>query len=830
MAAGLVAAGLTAAAAQPPPLSDEADWLRASAVAQFATQLSPGPGLHDVTLSNGLVSRTWTMLPGGAVGTTEYSLHSSSTSFIRGMGPEARVTLDADTTPTDVGGLMGQGMYLLYRAEDVTLTPNPLAMGLLSYTSSPPVAQYDFLPRWGVTNASWPPRGVHVAFEYGPPPAGTGTGFVQLNTTRIDCDASGCLTGWPTCDNSSVSGQCSWSRATAAGECAAWPACAAVSCNDGRSDCQARGSLGLVTSTSGFTSFVRAGWFRYPDLRVTVHYEMYDGLPGLAKWVTVRMAPGSSAPGPAISAASVEVLHVPWELRNRLHAETDYMPGVGERNSWEAAGYYPQDGTNFTGMTDSRWNMWQYDVDVMGPWGPDDSLNYWYDSGVNETLLNARYPFGPAINITTTPLETFRVYELLHDSDDLDRQGMARKRLLRTAAPPVQVDVGPAMITGGDSASIRAAADAGAIAGLRLLDTRVDPFNRDPAYIARVASDVAYVHSKGLLVSFYVLLQNPPNLTPSEEAIDPATGQGLGIACFSTAFHDDFRAGLVAFVQATGFDFIGTDGPYEAAPCASTSHEHHHGLADSQMSQWRDNVAWYRTLPNMSNPLSLLGSGIGITAPDPYELSSGTVSQPLGYTDRWGSLSDRWEWLIVGRTYAYDGTLWKPPTNALMPLDLNRAGPMESGDDLNWYDNALSVFLGVAGRFFQYGSLWQNDASKALVQGWAATMDKYRDIINADIVHVRKPTGRSWDAIMHVDPRAPPGAPRGFVIYWNPLRTAAINVSAALSVYYCGFPAGTTVQATWKDGTRQALPQSPVFTLPISRSLPPQSYDWAVLQ
>ena len=247
------------------------------------------------------------------------------------------------------------------------------------------------------------------------------------------------------------------------------------------------------------------------------------------------------------------------------------------------------------------------------------------------------------------------------------------------------------------------------------------------------------------------------------------------------------------------------------------------------MSQWRDNVAWYRTLPSAANPLSLLGVGIGITCPDPYELSSGTVSQPIGYTDRWGTIGDRWEWLIVGRTYAYDGTLWKPPTNALMPLDVNRAGPMASADDLLWYDNALSVFLGVAGRFFQYGDLWQNDASKAIVMAWASTMATYRDIINADVVHVRKPTGRSWDAIMHVDPRAAAGAPRGFAIFWNPLRTASLNLTTTLSVYYCGFAEGATVQATWKDGSTQALPQSAFFSVPIARTLPPQSYDWVAL-
>jgi hypothetical protein len=93
-----------------------------------------------------------------------------------------------------------------------------------------------------------------------------------------------------------------------------------------------------------------------------------------------------------------------------------------------------------------------------------------------------------------------------------------------------------------------------------------------------------------------------------------------------------------------------TDGPYEQAPCGSTTHEHHKDLLDSQarvtprcmwrtsraitraltwelgcslirslvvlqysysthsrfkqVAQFRDNVAWYQSLPSIANPLS----------------------------------------------------------------------------------------------------------------------------------------------------------------------------------------------------------------------------------
>ena len=76
-------------------------------------------------------------------------------------------------------------------------------------------------------------------------------------------------------------------------------------------------------SSGGCESIVRGGYFPYPSLTASVIYEMYDGVPALSKWVEVTNG-DPAAPVPLLSQATIEVLHVPWEKRARLHAETAY--------------------------------------------------------------------------------------------------------------------------------------------------------------------------------------------------------------------------------------------------------------------------------------------------------------------------------------------------------------------------------------------------------------------------------------------------------------------------------------------------------------------------
>lgn len=172
--------------------------------------------------------------------------------------------------------------------------------------------------------------------------------------------------------------------------------------------------------------------------------------------------------------------------------------------------------------------MWWYDPQLMGPWGADDAMEYWYDMGINETMVRGRWQWvtehwarplftcvtaaqraipvrpGPRAEHVTAPvLWVFHVFQGLRDparlgcaaeakegysryryggtcascphaaADDLDRQSLSRKKMLRAAAPQVQSDMAPAIMTCGSSQCIRSSVDTIAPLGFRMLHTQV---------------------------------------------------------------------------------------------------------------------------------------------------------------------------------------------------------------------------------------------------------------------------------------------------------------------------------------------------------------------
>ena len=403
-----------ASAAPPPPWPADGDWLRAAdPVAAFPARFSASADGASFSLSNGLVTRRWASLAGGGAGvglaTTSLRLEAGDgTEFVRALAPEARLFLNGDAqVGVDVGGALGQPQVLAWYpdagAGAAPLAANPLAMVLLNVSASASVSTpYEFAPRWGVPAAAWPPKGVHLSCDFGMPPlARDAAGFVELAATGMACEGNTkhrlCLTGGPGCDGASVPGECSFPRASASALCAAWPACVGVTCNASRADCQARGTLALLTAGAGgagFTSLVRGGGLE-PSLRVTVHTQMYDGVAGFSRWLTASVGAGAAA---VLSQASLELLRVPWDLRARLHAETAYMPAQGIRNSFEDGGYIPKGWPDFAGLTSPPVSMWVYDEQLSGPFGSAGIGSSWQDFvtiGMNESMLDVRFPFGP---------------------------------------------------------------------------------------------------------------------------------------------------------------------------------------------------------------------------------------------------------------------------------------------------------------------------------------------------------------------------------------------------------------------------------------------------
>ncbi len=236
---------------------------------------------------------------------------------------------------------------------------------------------------------------------------------------------------------------------------------------------------------------------------VYVHYEMYQGVPLLAKWVSVEY---TSGPTITIDHVTVEYL-----ATQKPYAPLSYAPfpgpwghGPGITGSWLYVEANIPHGTSV---------LWTSDPDIG------------QSPGADEPLLNCSYsPIGPGVVMGSpgkpghskgfgTPLltlfDSFRVLELVTDSVDRERVGLSRHRMTRLLAPQTQEN--PIFFHSTENSSpaeFKAAVDQMAAVGFEMfifsfgsgfvLETS------NPDYLNMIASDVAYAKQKGIEVGGYV--------------------------------------------------------------------------------------------------------------------------------------------------------------------------------------------------------------------------------------------------------------------------------------------------------------------------------------
>jgi hypothetical protein len=138
------------------------DWLVAPC-AQPAALYRTGND-SEFVLANGLLALTFRTAPNAArVG---LDLLPTNTSVMRGVKPEARITLDG--TAFDVGGLRGQPNHAYLLPEWVEMLKiDPLAMRFAGMESGPVESRMDWKQvRHHAPDAVWPPRGVQVRMDY----------------------------------------------------------------------------------------------------------------------------------------------------------------------------------------------------------------------------------------------------------------------------------------------------------------------------------------------------------------------------------------------------------------------------------------------------------------------------------------------------------------------------------------------------------------------------------------------------------------------------------------------------------------------------------------
>lgn len=548
----------------------------------------------------------------------------------------------------------------------------------------------------------------------------------------------------------------------------------------------------------------------HPTVEVTVHYELYHGVPVLAKWLEVRNV---AAKPVTLESFSVEVLAV-----------VDYESCVEGQKGWPYPTLHVESDYAFHGMSGPS-------ADVTTCWLPDprytSQVNYLLESPL---LLETRPPLGPQVELQPgETLTSFRTFLVCPDSTERERRGLALRRFYRTVAPwttenPILMHVRHA-----DPDSVKAAIDQCEDVGFEMViltfGSGFDAENEEAAYLEELKELADYAHERGIELGGYSLLASRA-VSETDDIIDPDSGErGHGAfgnsPCLESAWGQDYFRRLEQLYEHTGLDILEHDGSYPGDVCASTDHPGHRGLADSQWTQWLRITAFYRWCRER---------GIYLNVPDWYFLN-GSSKTAMGYREVNWSLP-RSQQIILGRQNIYDGTWEKSPSMGWMFVPLveyhggGEAATLEPlHEHLDAYGAHLAQNFGAGVQACYRGArLYDTHDTRAVVKQWVDFYKKYRQILEADIIHLRRPDARDLDGFLHVDPF---GEIRGLAMVFNPLDVEVLR-PWRLPLYYTGLQASATVRE--QEGPGQVFQIEGDGSVTLDVSVPAHGVTWFIVE
>ena len=117
-------------------------------------------------------------------------------------------------------------------------------------------------------------------------------------------------------------------------------------------------------------------------------------------------------------------------------------------------------------------------------------------------------------------------------------------------------------------------------------------------------------------------------------------------------------------------------------------------------------------------------------------------------------------------------------------------------------------------------------ASKALVQKYTAWNAKYRVILHADLIHLKRADGNGIDALLHVEPDAAKCKERALLVVFNQNPHVAVNTTLRVPLYYSGLDTVAHVSREGAAPTAMTLARDWSLDLPLA--MPPNSFTWVV--
>ncbi len=575
------------------------------------------------------------------------------------------------------------------------------------------------------------------------------------------------------------------------------------------------GAMNHQQATGRMVSFFyKSNLDELKGLTVAVHYELYDGLPLIVKWISVE----NKGQEPfKINRAVNEIL--------AFVEEESAVVGTPEQMK-KQHGIYVETNYAFN-------NAMRYDIsDQTTHWKTDSSYTSQVNYNYQTPCLLEIYP-EKAPGIELQPGEVFnsvRTYELLMDSYDRERRGLAIRKMYSAVAPWTTRNLIFMHLVSKNDEEIKQAVVQCAATGYEALilsfGSHCNMEDTTATNIERWKTLAEYAHRKGIMIGGYSLFSSR-RISDEDDVIDPITGKPDAAAffgnapCLGSKWGLSYIRKLEYFISNTGFDLFENDGPYPGDVCASTTHPGHKGLDDSQ---WRQ-MELQKGLYHWCNE-----HGVYVNAPDWYFLD-GTNKIAIGYREVNFSLS-REEQKILNRQNIYDGLWEKTPSMSwgFVPLTKYQGGGPEAvleplSEHIDDYRQLMMQYYGAGVQACYRGPrLYDKEDTRQMVSDVIRWYKKYRAILNSDIIHLRRADGRDWDGILHVNPQL---ETKALLMLFNPLKEK-ITRTIAVPLYYAGLNKMVTVKQ--EEGNAEIKMLNRNYELLLTFTIKPESYTWFTMK
>ncbi|UAY56969.1 alpha-galactosidase [Arachidicoccus terrestris] len=550
------------------------------------------------------------------------------------------------------------------------------------------------------------------------------------------------------------------------------------------------------------------------NITITVHYDLYDGLPLIAKWVSIKNN-------------GTHKITIGRVINEKLAVVEEESAVVGSVAQMEKQhGLYIETDYAFN-------NAMRYDIsDQTTHWKADSTYTSQVNYDYQTPCLLEIYPR----DVTAVQLDkgkefkSVRTYELLMDSYDRERRGLCIRRMYRKIAPWTTENPIFMHLISKTDAEVKNAIDQCAATGYEALilsfGSHCNMEDTSAANLRKWKDLAAYAHRKGIIIGGYSLFSSR-RISDSDDVIDPVTGKPdagafFGHApCLGSRWGLGYLQKLKRFISYTGFDIFENDGPYPGDLCASTKHPGHKGLGDSQWKQMTLAKGFYRWCSEQ---------GVYVNAPDWYFLS-GTNKIALGYREVNFSLPRQTQ-QILNRQNIYDGLWEKTPSMSwgFVPLTRYQGGGPEAvleplADHLKDYEALMMQYYGAGVQACYRGPrLYDTPETKEAVVKIINWYKQYRSILNSDIIHLRRADGRDWDGIMHVNPSL---TTKALVMLYNPLKED-ITRTVTLPLYYSGLTRSAEVMVKANHPTKYMLNRD--YEIKVTITIPAESNTWLTIK